>query len=54
MITPHTYNTLASEKSSWLVFSFLVAAFLLVAGKEIIVWLLMKLYEFFIQKNPLQ
>jgi hypothetical protein len=53
MITPHTYYTLASEKLSELYFFILILVFALIAGREIISWLLMKLYEFFIQKNPL-
>jgi hypothetical protein len=37
-----------------LVFILAVIMFAAIIGKEVIAWLLMKLYEIFIQQNPLK
>jgi hypothetical protein len=54
MIVPYTYNTPEPEKITWLYALALILIVTAIAGREAIAWLLMKLYEFFIQKTPLQ
>jgi hypothetical protein len=54
MITPYMYNNPEPEKTTWLYAVIFILVLAAIAGKEAIAWLLIKLYEFFIQKNPLQ
>jgi len=54
MIIPNTYITPRPGEMTWgavLIFILLLAA---IAGRQAIAWLLLRLYELFIQKNPLQ
>ncbi len=54
MITPETYPAHHPEKITWFYALIFIFGFAIIAGRQAIAWFLIKLYEFFIQKNPIQ
>jgi hypothetical protein len=54
MTVPHTYNSFGPEGTTWLYVFIFVLVLAAMGGKRAIAWLLMKLYELFIQQNPVE
>ncbi len=53
-MTNSLLNSWRSAMISWLYAFMLLVIIIALAGKQAISWVLIKLYEFFIQKNPVR
>jgi hypothetical protein len=53
-MTGSLFNSWRSAFISWLYAFMLLVILIALAGKQAVAWTLMKLYEFFIQKNPVR
>lgn len=53
-MTNSLFNSWRSSFISWFYAFMLVLIIIALAGKQVISWVLMKLYGFFIQQNPVR
>ncbi|MES1217803.1 MAG: hypothetical protein ABUT20_20020 [Bacteroidota bacterium] len=51
-MTTQLFNSWRSTIFSWFYVIVMVFIIVALAGKQVVSWILMKLYEFFIQKSP--